>query len=489
MPVVATRARSRFYEKFHVVDLRALAQPADQRLPVDRARRIARRNDAHQRRIARRARRVEGDTLRQRHRADVVHHRAHFARDVPHLDVRHPVALQQGGHLPDAAVLLLEQLPVALLQRRYVDTLLAPGLPHDKFRLRQSESGELVARVLDHLLAQGFAEQQQLDLRGLVPVRIVFAALDHPRLREVEDLGDVFVDRGLEDRNPHHAEADHDTRNEGRQRDNHHQALDVPLAGLVDEDLLLVLQEPHHEVGRKGDEDRVDEEEVEGPEEEAHLSRGQAETRRAEGRNQRRGDGYARDDGRGAVLARLRHDARQTAEQRDQHVVGRRNGARQQLAAVRRQRRKEKVDRRGDDRDDEHQHEVAQRLLQQVEVVDAQREPDSHDRAHDGRNEHRADDYGGGVDVQAQRGDHRGEDQHPEVHAPEDHALRDVGDDLVALRLVVLEAEAALQELAHVLDPGRKGGSQSLAVARGFVGFGICKVSHVFHSLRFILPS
>jgi len=70
--------------------------------------------------------------------------------------------------------------------------------------------------------------------------------------------------------------------------------------------------------------------------------------------------------------------------------------------------------------------------------------------------DHRADDHRGRIDVQAQRGDHRGEDQHPEVDAAELHALRDGGHDLVALRLVLVEAETALHKFAQLPEPRRK---------------------------------
>lgn len=111
---------------------------------------------------------------------------------------------------------------------------------------------------------------------------------------------------------------------EGHQRDDHHQPLHVALAHLVDERLFLVFQEPHHGIGRQGDEYRVDEKEVERPEEKPYLPRGKAEARGTKGRDQRRSDRHARDHGRSAILPRLRHDTSQAAEQCDQHVVGRR---------------------------------------------------------------------------------------------------------------------------------------------------------------------
>ena len=306
----------------------------------------------------------------------------------------------------------------------------------------------------------------------------MLVALDHARMRKLEDLRDVFVGHGFEQRDADHMETDDDARNESHERNNHHQPLDVAFAHLVDKGVLLVLQETDHEVSRQRDEDRVDEKEVERPDEEFYLPRRQTEARRAEGRYQRRGDRHTGDNGRGAVLPRLRHDTGQTAEQGDQHVVGRRHRAGQQLAAVRREGRHEEIDRRGDNRHDEHQRIVAQRLFEQLEIVDAQRKADAHNRAHDRRNEHGADNYGRRIDVQAERRDHRRKNQHPKVHPAEHHALADGRHDLVALRLVFVEAEVPPQEFTHLPHPERE---------RAFYIMRIVRIFHFnMHYLSFI---
>lgn len=111
----------------------------------------------------------------------------------------------------------------------------------------------------------------------------MLVALDHTRMRKPEDLRDVFVGHGFEQRDADHMETDDDARNESHERNNHHQPLDVAFAHLVDKGVLLVLQETDHEVSRQRNEDRVDEKEVERPDEEFYLPRRQTEARRAEG--------------------------------------------------------------------------------------------------------------------------------------------------------------------------------------------------------------
>ena len=203
----------------------------------------------------------------------------------------------------------------------------------------------------------------------------------------------------------------------------------------------MVFQHPDDHVGRQRDEDRIDEKEVERPEEKPDLPRGKAEARGTKGRDQRRSDRHARDHGRSAILPRLRHDTSQAAEQCDQHVVGRRHGACQQLAAVRRQGRHQKIGCRGDNRHDEHQRIIAQRLFEQFEIVDTQREADAHDRPHDGRNEHGADNYGGRIDIQSQRRHHRCANQDPQIDAAKLRTLADVSSYFILRGLVILQTE------------------------------------------------
>ena len=282
-------------------------------------------------------------------------------------------------------------------------------------------------------------------------------ALDHARMFELELLLHVTVDGRFEERHPHHVQPDDDAGNERQERDEEHDPFDIPLARRIEELLLVVFQHPDDHVGRQRDEDRIDEKEVEGADEELELPRRKTEARRTEGRHQRRGDRDARNDRRIAILARLRHDTRQSAEESDQHVVSRRNRARQQLALRSAQRRNDEIERRGQNAHEHHEAEIAHRTLQQVEIVDADRQSHAHDRAHQRRNEHRADDDGRRVDIQAQGSHKRREYQHPEIRAAKIDPAADIVHHLVLQGAVLPQIETVPEKTPQRVE--RRSGS------------------------------
>ena len=203
---------------------------------------------------------------------------------------------------------------------------------------------------------------------------------------------------------------------DGAGDDDHHVAPNDHSALLVEELLVRILQHPHHDVGGEADEDRIDEIEVEGAEEVAQVARRQAEAGGAEGRHEGGGDGHAGDD----VTLRLGgagHDAGQAAEEGDEHVVDGRRGACQQLALRLADGRDEEVNGGRDDAEERCRKVAAQGALNQVEVRDAEAQPEAHDGAHERGDKHGADDDGRGVGVQPERGQEDGEDEDPEVGA------------------------------------------------------------------------
>jgi hypothetical protein len=80
----------------------------------------------------------------------------------------------------------------------------------------------------------------------------------------------------------------------------------------------------------KGNENRIDGEEIERTEEEIELQGGQPITCRADRRHQCRGDRHARDHV-ALQTAAHRHNAGQSAEEGDDHIVDGGTGSRQQL--------------------------------------------------------------------------------------------------------------------------------------------------------------
>ena len=113
-------------------------------------------------------------------------------------------------------------------------------------------------------------------------------------------------------------------------------------------------------------------------------------------------DDVARGDG---------EDARSAPHKAYQHIVNGGGGARQQLGMLLIDGRDEEIDGRGNHRESGGHEEIAQRPLDEAEIVHAHAEAAADDGPHEGGDEHGADDDGGGVGVEAERGNEDGEDE------------------------------------------------------------------------------
>ena len=196
--------------------------------------------------------------------------------------------------------------------------------------------------------------------------------------------------------------------------------------------------------GGEGYEDSVDEEEVEGSEEVVPLRRGEAVARGAERRHEGRGYGHAGNH-LPLALGRQRQHAGGAAAEGYEHVVEGGGGARQQLAAGLAQGREEEVERSREHRDDGGHAVVAQRAPQQLVVADAHAQAHADDGAHEGRDEHGADDDRRRVDVEPQRGYQDGEHENPQVGAAEHHAGAHLLYHLALVLAVAREAEVVVE--------------------------------------------
>ena len=103
---------------------------------------------------------------------------------------------------------------------------------------------------------------------------------------------------------------------------------------------------------------------------------------------------------------------------------------------------------RGREHADGRCHEIVpDGAFQKVEIADTYAQSHADDGAHQGRNEHGADDDGRGVDVESERGDEDGEHQNPQVGAMECDATADLSDGLLFAFLVGQGVEVALHNL------------------------------------------
>ena len=87
-----------------------------------------------------------------------------------------------------------------------------------------------------------------------------------------------------------------------------------------------------------------------------------------------------------------------------------------------------------------------------VDIHSAHGKAHADNGTHEGRDEHGADDDGGGVDIQTQRGDEDGENEHPEVAAAEGDARVDPVDDGLFVFLVGPQIQIAANMQKKALE-------------------------------------
>ena len=226
----------------------------------------------------------------------------------------------------------------------------------------------------------------------------------------------------------------HHDRRDRRRDDDKHQDISGVLSSLRREELMIV--EAHHthpERCRQADEDRIDEEEVEGSEEEVQLARSQSIARRTERRHERRSDGDPRDHIPSTTTSREGDDTSGTTEEGDEYVIDRRRSTRQQLGLRLLQRTDEKVNRSSEDADERSDTEVLQRALQQVKVIRPHSEPHPDDRSHERGDEHRTDDDSSRIDIETERSDEDRCDEDPEISSTVGHPTSHLLDDRLLL--------------------------------------------------------
>ena len=162
----------------------------------------------------------------------------------------------------------------------------------------------------------------------------------------------------------------------------------------------------------------------------------------AEGRHEGCGDGHAADD-RPLLLARLLQDAGEAAEEGDEHIVQRGVGTRQQLGGVLQpQGGKQKIEKRGPNADAHHDKEILQRRPHQLVVVNAKAETKAQDGRHNGRDKHRADDDGDGIDIEPHRSDDDGADED-----------EDIGPSEMDAAANIVRRPLAVEVVGHVYQP------------------------------------
>ena len=180
-----------------------------------------------------------------------------------------------------------------------------------------------------------------------------------------------------------------------------------------------------HQEGGQGNEDAVDDKEVKGAEEKMHVQVGQPVAGGTQRRHEGGGDGYPGEHC-AALFAAAFQDAGQAAEKGDNHVVDGGGGAGFQLRGIHQRKRREDEEERGGRKgNDHHYQEVLGGRFEEVQVVGSQGQAHADDGAHEGRDQHGADDDRRGVDIEPHGSQHDGESQNPDIGPAEPNARLD----------------------------------------------------------------
>ncbi len=157
----------------------------------------------------------------------------------------------------------------------------------------------------------------------------------------------------------------------------------------------------HHQERCQGNEYAVNDKQVHGPEEKVHVEVRQSVACSTQGRHESCGDGNAGKYGP-ALLAAVFQDAGKAAEKGYENVVDGGGGAGLKLRGVHKGQRGQQEKHRGSQKGYAHHHkEVLYGRSEKISVIGAKGKAGADDRAHKGGHKHGADDYGRGVDVQA----------------------------------------------------------------------------------------
>ena len=194
--------------------------------------------------------------------------------------------------------------------------------------------------------------------------------------------------------------------------------------------------------GGNGDEDGVDEEQVERSKKIEQVACGQSVTCRTERRHERSGDGDARNDIALTPRAQCR-DARCPAKGGDKDIVDGGGSAGQEFTLCLVDGRDEEIDHGREHADECGNGKVAPGFLEKFDVVDADGQSHTNDRPHEWGYKHGTDDDRCGIDIQPQRRNEDGKDEHPQVGTAKTHALADLLDNLYAVLHVGHNVEVA----------------------------------------------
>ena len=241
----------------------------------------------------------------------------------------------------------------------------------------------------------------------------------------------------------------------GRYHGEYHNAADNPLRTLLlgrsYEGTTGKMHQTDPEEGGNGDEDSVDEEKVECPQEIEQVSRGKSITCGTERRHERSGDGNTRNDVALAPRAQCR-DACCSTKSGDEYIIDGGGCTGQKLTLCLVDRRNEEINHGRKHTDECGYGKVAPGFPEKFDVVNANGQSHANDRSHEWGYQHGSDNHCCGIDIQAQRCNEDGKDEHPQVSTAETHALTDLLDNLRTVLHIGHDVEVTFHNIKKKLN-------------------------------------
>ena len=305
----------------------------------------------------------------------------------------------------------------------------------------QTVVGQLLLQHGNSLLRHRLAHKGD----GELLFHFVDAALDQLGVGKDKLAFQVMLYVAVHDGIIHRHAADEDAGDHRDDGDGQNDAVDFFLPLGADLPVGRYSQQHRHQRGGQGDKQGVDGEEVKCTQQETGLQGGKAVACGTERGHQRRGDGHAGDH-IPLFLPGVADHAGKAAEEGDEYVPDGGACAGDHLRRGLLQGRQQKIEGGGDQADGHLGAEAGQRPAHEGQVLHRQGVAQSEYAAHQRRNEHGADNDGGGVYVQADGGDENGQHQNPHVGAVNGGVLQHHGVDL----LIAHHVAPDIQQLTEI---------------------------------------
>ena len=218
-------------------------------------------------------------------------------------------------HLLTVLIKVFHQQTLQLID---VCSLFPESLLNDQTDILQSIFRHLCPSGIYHRIRHRFANHHHFHFTVVFLVSYRF--IQYLRIRERQLTDNELMDTIIEVAAANKIITQIDTGNNRKQHNSTHIAGHLLLSLFIQKDFLRIFQQTNHQVCCQTDKDRVNKEEIEGPEEIIEITTCQAKTCRTQRRHQSRGNRYSRNH-ISFTLSRAGNNTSQTTKEGNQYVI------------------------------------------------------------------------------------------------------------------------------------------------------------------------